>query len=98
MKHYVKMYPTPQGMMLASCDEDILGKSYSQGDLRLDVKESFYGGDIMDSQGLANSLNSASIANLVGEHTVAVAIDIGLIDESCIMNIQNTPHAQFVRC
>jgi len=42
------------------------------------------------------ALKDATIANLVGEQSVACGIDSGIVDEHCVITIDGIPHAQMV--
>ena len=44
----VKLHRHPSGNVLAVCDSELLGQSFSEGDLRLKVSEGFYGGDTVE--------------------------------------------------
>ncbi len=83
--------------LLAACDKNLLGKTLVEGELHLEVKESFYGGGEMDLEDLVDYFKSSTIANLVGEKTVNKAIDLGFGYEEDILMIQGVPHIQIVR-
>ncbi|OYT28985.1 hypothetical protein B6U98_03495 [Thermoplasmatales archaeon ex4572_165] len=46
---------------------------------------------------LKKYLKDATIANLVGETCIKIAINMDLIDQSNVIYIQGIPHAQMVR-
>lgn len=83
--------------LVAACDPDLLGKTFSSDGLRLEVSESFYGGDEVDEEALVNWLRLATIANLVGERTVATAVENGFVDRGCVLVVGGVPHAQMAR-
>lgn len=82
--------------LLAACDEDLLGQTFSEGKFRLDVAPGFYDGMRVDLDSLQAMMRQCTIANLVGEHTVQAGIDAGLIDPAQVRKIQGVPHAQMV--
>ncbi len=96
---YVNYQTYDQGeeVLLAACDKDVLGKTLEEGDIQLDVKENFYGGQRINTDRLKRELKSCTIANLVGEKTVEAAIEIGFGSEEDIMKIEGIPHLQVVR-
>ncbi len=49
-----------------------------------------------DREQLLRHLRLATIGNLVGEETVAAALEGGFIEESGIIRINGVPHAQMV--
>jgi len=90
---------TDEGLLVSVCDEDCLGEHYEEGPVSLDVTEEFYGGDDAVDAGadaVVDALTRASVANLVGEECVAVAVDAGLVDEETVLSVDGTVHAQRV--
>ncbi len=83
--------------LLAACDADIVGKKFSSGKLRIEVTESFYKEDVVEDEVLLNWLRLATIANLVGERTVGIAVDNGFVDPDGVILIGGVPHAQMAR-
>ena len=94
---WIKEYSTQGEILLAACDEDILGKTFSEGELELVISESFYGGEKVDADGLCLLLKKATIANLVGKKVIEIALKLCLISEECIIKIDGVPHAQIAR-
>ena len=91
---------TAEGLLVSVCDAACVGETYEEGEVSLDVTEAFYGGDDAEAVGddaVVESLTRASVANIVGEQSVAVAIDAGIVDETRVLSIEGTPHAQLVR-
>jgi len=93
---YVKIYREQKEFIVAACDEEILGGSFSEGELKLDVKEDFYMGELMDIDKIGELLSMATIANLSGNKVVDKAIELGFIDEENVLNIAGIKHAQMV--
>ncbi len=93
----MKIYEQGVETLLAACDESLLGQVYTEGEIHLDVKESFYGGDIVKNVSLKEKMREATIINLVGSDCVDVAIDMGLGSEGDVMEVQGVPHLQIVR-
>ncbi|AAL81399.1 DUF424 domain-containing protein [Pyrococcus furiosus DSM 3638] len=94
---YVKVYRVQGEVLVAACDEELLGKTFREGELKLEVKERFYKGELMDVEELGRLLEEATIANLTGERVVRKAIELGYIDESRVLRIQGVPHAQMAK-
>ncbi|WP_440988461.1 DUF424 domain-containing protein [Haloarchaeobius baliensis] len=88
---------TEEGLLVSVCDPDVLGETFEEGDLSLTVTEEFYAGDEVDEDAVVDSLRRASVANLVGERSVRVAIDAGVVDEANVLTIEDTLHAQLLR-
>lgn len=88
---------TDQGLLVTVCDSDIIGETFEDGEVSLTVTEDFYGGDAVETQTVIESLERASVANLVGTETVALAIEEGFVKEDRVLEIDGTRHAQFLR-
>ena len=91
---------TGEGLLVSVCDAECLGETYEEGEVSLDVTEAFYGGDdaeAVDADSVVNSLTRASVANIVGEQSVSVAIDAGIVEEANVLSVDGTLHAQLVR-
>ncbi|MFC7204983.1 DUF424 domain-containing protein [Haloferax namakaokahaiae] len=90
---------TPEGLLVSVCDSDCIGETFTGDGVSLDVTEDFYGGDDAedaDSDAVVDSLNRATVANIVGEEAVTVAIDAGLVDEETVLEVDGTLHAQLL--
>jgi Uncharacterized conserved protein len=90
---------TPKGLLVSVCDQACLGETYENGDITLEVTEDFYGGeDAVDAEpdAIVDALTRASVANIVGAESVAVAVDAGLIDEANVLEVDTTQHAQLM--
>ncbi|MBI4447973.1 DUF424 family protein [Candidatus Woesearchaeota archaeon] len=80
--------------VVAVCDTNLLGKTFTEGKLELKVSESFYGGEEKSEKELTEILLRAHNINLVGEKSVALAIKLKLLNEGDVLKIQKVPHAQ----
>mgnify|MGYP005832648251 FL=1 len=94
---YLKVYETEQEVLVAVCDEKYLDREFEEGDIALKVTKGFYGDKHASYEEVADALKSATIANLVGEESVACALEQGIIESDHIIYVQNVPHAQMVR-
>lgn len=88
---------TDQGLLVTVCDRGIIGETFEDGDVSLTVTEDFYGGETVETDAVVESLDRASVANIVGTDAVALAIEEGFVDEDRVLEIDGTRHAQFLR-
>lgn len=88
---------TPEGLLVAVCDSDILGETFEAEDLSLTVTDEFYGGDEVDEETVIDSLARADVANIVGTRAVSLAIEEGFVDEANVLDVGGTRHAQLLR-
>lgn len=94
---YLKEYNSGSGLLVAVCDRDLLGKSFEEGALSLNISERFYKGEEATEGDVIASLQRATIANLVGERTIQCAVENDFIEEACIIFVDGVPHAQMVK-
>ena len=88
---------TQEGLLVAVCDEDVLGETFEEGELSLTVTEEFYGGDAVDENAVVESLTQAAVANIVGTRAVELAVEEGFVDEANVLEVGPTLHAQLLR-
>jgi len=93
----VRIYKQGRDVLIGACDEKLIGKKFSEGKFQIEVKKEFYDGERIGKEKLKRYLENATIANLVGEEAVRCAIEIGLVDPSCVIKIKGIPHAQMVK-
>ena len=93
---FVRIHRNESDVILAACDEDLIGRSFADGRARLDVSEIFYRGESLDRAALAERMRNASIMNLVGSEAVAVAIEEGYVSEEDVIEIAGIKHVQVV--
>ena len=88
---------TPEGLLVAVCDADVLGETFEDGAVSLTVTEEFYGTEEVDPATVRRSLADADVANIVGREAVDLAIEVGIVDEANVLEIGSTVHAQALR-
>jgi hypothetical protein len=93
----IKVYKQGDDLVIGACDEELLGKRFSEGKFQINVTKKFYEGERISIKTFERFLQDATIANLVGKKTVECAIRLGLVNPECILKIKNIPHAQVVR-
>jgi hypothetical protein len=91
---------TERGLLVSVCDADLLGRTFENGKVSITVEESFYGGEDAveaDADAVVAGLQRASVANLVGEECVGIAVEAGFIDEATVLEVGETRHAQLLQ-
>jgi len=87
--------------VVAVCDSNLLGKKFEEpfGDftVQLDVKENFYKGEDFPEQEASLILSRMKMEdatfNLVGQQSIELAIELGIITENGVKRIQGVPFA-----
>ena len=90
---YLKINKTEQNEVVAICDSDLIGKSFSEKGLILKVKEEFYKGEIMNKEEITKILKDSKNINIIGKESIKLALDAGIIEKNSIIKIKNVPHA-----
>lgn len=90
-----KEYAQGKETLFAVCDEDCLDKKYKEGKLSLHVDPGFYDGIRISEEEFAYYFRRCTIANLVGKKAVALAVELGFVNEANVITIDGTPHAQW---
>ncbi len=91
MAFSVKVSDYQRNSMLNICDEELLGTTVTQGDLNMDIAESYYGERIVGEPEARKLLEGASIINMVGEKAVSLSIEMGIGSESGVKTISGVP-------
>lgn len=92
-----KLVKTKNETLLSVCDEEILGKTFSEGGIKLEVKKDFYYENKCEKDKIKEFCNKASIINVVGKSIVKLLIDEDVVDKDKILEIEDIPHAQVVK-
>ncbi len=90
----VKKHFDKNGLIIAVCDSELLGKRFEQGKLQLDLTSDFYKGQEMDDLRVKELMKSARVGNIVGKNSVELAKKLGLIEKT--KTIVDIPYALFV--
>lgn len=93
----VKVYAKDGEVLLAACDEELLGRTLRSDGIRFTVSRTFYHSETVDAGRLREMMSASTSMNLVGRETVAAAREMGLVSEDGIMRIEGVEHAQVVR-
>jgi len=94
---FLRVYKDAKYTLVAACDSNLLGETFREGKLKLEVKADFYGGVRTTIVDALAAIDGADIANLVGETIVQAAVKRSLVDPSAVLNIGGVPHVQIVR-
>ncbi len=91
---WVKLHPAGRDMILAVCDSELVGRTFSDDEMSITVYEDFYRGVLVDEEGLKKHMRSATILNLMGERCISVAEEFGWVDREKTIHIGRIEHAQ----
>ena len=94
---YVRIHKAADDIILAACDEEVLGKTFTGDEMRITVSERFYNGELVSEETFIQRMGSVTIMNLVGERAIALAMEQGHVSEDGILEIGGVKHAQVVK-
>jgi hypothetical protein len=94
---YLRIFQDHKHRLVAACDIGLIGETFREGKLKLEVKADFYKGTMTTIAQALREIDEADMANLVGNCIVEAAVQKGLVDSSAIIRIGGVPHVQIVR-
>ncbi|MEM2123959.1 MAG: DUF424 domain-containing protein [Methanolinea sp.] len=94
----MKIHRTPKGEeVVAVCDRELLNTTLRREGVEVHIREEFYGNRLASEEEVRDALKNAENANLMGERTITLAVEMGLISRSSCLMIGDVPHAQIFR-
>lgn len=94
---FVKIHKSNDRNIVAICDEDLIGKEISEGDINLMITERFYKGDKLSKEEIIKIMKNSLNLNIVGKKSIKLALDNNIIEKDSIIKINKIPHAQVYR-
>lgn len=93
----MKIHKTADGkQIVAVCDSELVGKSYTEDKKQLDLTSEFYNGEEVYEKDIIKTINNAYIVNFVGKKSIELGKKLGIINEGNVIFVQKIPHAQAV--
>ncbi|HZX12349.1 MAG TPA: DUF424 family protein [Candidatus Nanoarchaeia archaeon] len=89
---HLKKHHTGTMEILALCDDNVLGKTFQEEGLKLAVSEHFYNGGHVSPEQALEALNNATSANIVGQESINLSLQAGLITNKHLLKIQGIPY------
>jgi hypothetical protein len=93
----LKIYESGRDVLIAVCDLEILGKTFKEGPLQVEISPEFYGTEAVSYEEVEAALASATIANFAGCRAVECAIRLGFVEQENVLSIDGVLCAQMVR-
>ena len=97
MEVYAKISKCGKHVLLAACDEELLGVILRDGKIVFKIGEEFYKGPKMPVEEAIELVEESTVVNLVGANIVNKAIENGLVHPEAVLEICGVPHAQIVK-
>ncbi len=83
--------PYQGSLMVDICDLDLIGRKIEQNGLVIDVTESYFKQEVIESEKAGDLLKRCAIANLVGENIVSQALAMKMAKEASVKRISGVP-------
>lgn len=93
----LKIYESGRDVLIAVCDLEILGKTFKEGPLKVEISPDFYGRETASYEEVEAALACATIANFAGCRAVECAIKLGFVERENVLCIDGVLCAQMVR-
>jgi len=93
MKVYLKIHRRNGIDTVACCDELLLNQIFVEGNLRIEISDRFFGGDLLSIDKAVELLKMASYFNIVGENITNKAIAHKILSKEGVKKINNIPMA-----
>jgi uncharacterized protein len=73
------------------CDEELVGRTVSEGKLKVHLSEDFYSGEVVDTGEALRLIRTCQIVNLAGTRCVSLAVDNAVGSPAAIREIEEVP-------
>ena len=93
MKVYIKVHYKNGIETIAICDENLLCKVFQEGNLRIEITNHFFGGNLINIDEAIEVLKQASYFNIIGEIIIKEAINNNVLLKEGIRWINGVPMA-----
>ncbi len=81
-----------QGTILVNiCDEELVGRTVSEGKLKVHLSKDFYSGEVVDRGEALQLIRTCSIVNLAGSRSVSLAVDNKVGVPEAVREIEEVP-------
>ena len=77
--------------MLNICDSNLVGKTLVDGDLTMNITQSYFAERIIDEKEAAQLLRNSSIINMVGQEIISLSVKMGIGSENGVKKIEGVP-------
>ncbi|MFX1376501.1 MAG: DUF424 domain-containing protein [Promethearchaeota archaeon] len=93
MKVYLKIHIRDDCETIACCDEELLNQVFKEGNLKIEITNQFFGGNLISLEDAIDILKHASFFNIVGEKIIEKAINCNLLSKDGVRFINGIPMA-----
>lgn len=73
------------------CDEELVGRTVSEGKLQVQITKEFYVGETLGAGEALKLIRTSAIVNLAGRRSVSLAVDNGVGAGAAVREIEDVP-------
>jgi len=73
------------------CDEELIGRTVTEGRLRIHISKEFYFGETVGAGEALKLIRTCAIVNLTGKRSVSLAVENGMGAREAIREIEGVP-------
>ena len=73
------------------CDEELIGKTVSEGRLKVHISGDFYSGEVVGKGEALRLIRTCSVVNLAGRRSVSLAVDNEIGAREAVREIEDVP-------
>ena len=78
-------------ILVNMCDEELVGKTVTEGALKVHLSKEFYSGEVVNKGEALRLIRTCSIINLAGSRTVSLAVENKLGAPEAVREIEDVP-------
>ncbi len=97
MEAYFNLKKEGNNVLLAICDEELLGKTLREGKIVFKISEDFYKGKKISVDQAVSMIENSTSINLIGNECVKKAIENGYVHPGAVLKIEGISHAQIMK-
>ena len=97
MEAYFNLKKEGNKVLLAICDEELVGKTLREGKIVFKISEDFYKGKKISVDQAVSMIENSTIINLIGNECVKKAIENGYVHPEAVLKIEGILHAQIMK-
>jgi len=73
------------------CDEELVGRTVTEGKLKVHLSEDFYSGEVVNKGEALKLIRTCQIVNLAGTRSVSLAVDNEMGAPEAVREIEEVP-------
>jgi len=97
LEAYFNLKKEGNKVLLAICDEELLGKTLREGKIVFKISEDFYKGKKISVDQAVSMIENSTIINLIGNECVKKAIENGYVHPEAVLKIEGISHVQIMK-